>query len=210
MVDNLSLTFSVTRDFLGTIETIDLKENGRHIDVTDENKNEYLMLQLRYRMFESVSDQLGQMLRGFYEVIPREIVSVFDYQELELLMCGVPEIDVQDWRRQTVYVDMEDDSFLAEWFWDIVESFSQENRARLLQFTTGSARVPTRGFKALQRNDGVLMKFTIQAISREFSAYPRAHTCFNRLDLPRYGSKEELRASLTLVINMEISGFSME
>ena len=38
-------------------------------------------------------------------------------------------------------------SFLAEWFWDIVESFSQENRARLLQFTTGSARVPTRGFK---------------------------------------------------------------
>ena len=36
------------------------------------------------------------------------------------------------------------------WFWNIVGSYSEEMRARLLQFVTGSSRVPLQGFKALQ------------------------------------------------------------
>jgi hypothetical protein len=39
---------------------------------------------------------------------------------------------------------------------------------------------------------------------------PRSHTCFNKLDLPVYDSKEELDAYLSVVVNMEVTGFSME
>ena len=42
------------------------------------------------------------------------------------------------------------DSPVVQWFWQIVESYSEELRARLLQFVTGSSRVPLQGFKALQ------------------------------------------------------------
>ncbi len=42
------------------------------------------------------------------------------------------------------------DTPVVKWFWQIVESYSEEMRARLLQFVTGSSRVPLQGFKALQ------------------------------------------------------------
>lgn len=43
------------------------------------------------------------------------------------------------------------------------------------------------------------------------SIMPRAHTCFSKLDLPIYSSKNEMQIYLSLVINLEISGgFSLE
>lgn len=42
---------------------------------------------------------------------------------------------------------------VVKWFWEIIEQhYSQEMRLRLLQFVTGSSRVPLQGFKALQGN----------------------------------------------------------
>jgi hypothetical protein len=35
-------------------------------------------------------------------------------------------------------------------------------------------------------------------------------SCMPRLDLPLYDSKEELEGCLSLVINMEITGFTMD
>jgi len=40
---------------------------------------------------------------------------------------------------------------VVKWFWEIIEQhYNQEMRLRLLQFVTGSSRVPLQGFKALQ------------------------------------------------------------
>ena len=72
----------------GEAAVVDLKPNGRQIEVTDENKREYLDLLLRYRMLDSISDQLSALLKGMFEVIPENLLSVFDYQELELVLCG--------------------------------------------------------------------------------------------------------------------------
>lgn len=213
-------------------QVYELIPNGENTIVTDENKEQYLILRLRHRMLDSVRPQLEQLLKGLYEVLPPDLLSVFDYQELELLLCGIPDIDVADWMRHTEY--------LAEyhhhgarhkvirWFWLAVEAMSAEERIRLLQFTTGCSRVPAQGFKALQSHDGHYRKFNIQSIKKSVrfelcvlvffnvplhlqeSLYPRAHTCFNKLDLPVYDSQEELDAYLSVVINMEITGFSME
>jgi len=37
----------------------------------------------------------------YVQAIPQELIMVFDYQELELILCGVPEIDVEDWQGHT-------------------------------------------------------------------------------------------------------------
>lgn len=52
------------------------------------------------------------------------------------------------------------------WFWKIVDSYSEEMRARLLQFVTGSSRVPLQGFKALQGSTGAAgpRLFTIHVV----------------------------------------------
>ena len=59
-------------------------------------------------------------------------------------------------------------------------------------------------------NDGNYRKFNIQSINKSDSLYPRAHTCFNKLDLPLYDSQAELEAYLSIVISTEITGFTIE
>lgn len=207
-VDALCITFTVQTD---SGEMVELKPGGDDIDVTDENKMEYLALMLRYRMLGSVADQLSAMLSGLYEIIPKSLLTVFDYQELDFFLCGLPTINVKDWQANSKvrHFCSEADSAGIEreiqvvwWFWEVVESFSDEERARLLQFATGSTRVPVEGFKALTSASGFVHPFTIQLIQRgtpPVGLCPRAHTCFNRVDLPLYDSKEELSNYLTLV-----------
>lgn len=100
---------------------------------------------------------------------------------------------------------------MVKWFWDVVrEDYSVEQKARLLQFTTGTSGVPASGFSMLQGNDGNIRKFTINSISKSVSIFPRAHTCFNRIDLPLYDSKKELKKFLTMAIQMEATGFDID
>ncbi|OQR81711.1 HECT E3 ubiquitin ligase, partial [Thraustotheca clavata] len=220
-VENLCLDFTVQMfDASGkSLPVKELKPNGANIAVTDANKEEYLNLLLKHYMFDSVQDQVTSLLKGLFDVIPRNLLTVFDYQELELLICGVPKIDVDDWERHSdvKYQDFDHGSpaeiCVVEWFWTIVRAFTQEQRARLLQFVTGTSRVPVEGFKGLLSNDGRVRRFGIQIVSRGVpptGLYPKAHTCFNRIDIPLYESKEELATYLTLVINMEITGFTMQ
>ncbi|DAZ93420.1 TPA: hypothetical protein N0F65_000071 [Lagenidium giganteum] len=219
-VASLCLDFTVQRlDAQGVMTTVELKPGGQDIAVTDDNKEEYLDLLMKYRMFDTVKDQIAAMVQGLYDVIPTTLLAVFDYQELELLLCGVPNIDVNDWETHSdvKYQDFDQPSKaekrLLEWFWETVRGFSQEERARLLQFVTGTSRVPVEGFKALLSNDGRVRRFGVQVVPMGVpptGLYPKAHTCFNRIDLPLYSSKEELEKYLTLVINMEITGFSMQ
>lgn len=62
----------------------------------------------------------------------------------------------------------------------------------------------------LQGNDGNIRKFTVNSIAKSVSIFPRAHTCFNRIDLPIYESKKELKKFLTMAIQMEATGFDID
>ncbi|KAL7690766.1 putative HECT domain, Zinc finger, RanBP2-type, HECT, E3 ligase catalytic domain-containing protein [Plasmopara halstedii] len=223
-VEALALTFTVQRqDKDGLIVTEELTPGGNDIPVTDINKEEYLTLLLQHKMFGSVQEQLEAMLEGLYDVLPRTLLTVFDYQELELLMCGMPSIDVADWESHTdvcyKHADLGHNKAtsaerqVVQWFWHAVRAFSTEERARLLQFVTGTSRVPAEGFRALLGNDGRICRFSLELMAIGFSPsdlYPKAHTCFNRLDLPIYRSYQELVTFLTVVINTENTGFTMQ
>ncbi len=100
---------------------------------------------------------------------------------------------------------------MIKWFWEVVtEDFNDELRARLLQFTTGTSGVPAQGFSHLQGSDGNIKKFCITSLQLSQSIFPRAHTCFNRIDLPMYKKKEDLKKYLTLAVQMEATGFDID
>ncbi|RHY64274.1 hypothetical protein DYB37_010433 [Aphanomyces astaci] len=157
-------------------------------------------------MLGSIAPQLKELLLGLYEVIPRSMLSVFDYQELEFFMCGLPNISVPDWRKNTTVRFFRDHSDqqheVLEWFWAVVEGFNDVERGRLLQFATGSSRLPVEGFKGLTSSGGQIYPFSIQMVDRgppPAGMCPKAHTCFNRIDLPLYHDLDELENYLSLV-----------
>eukprot|EP00752_Nemacystus_decipiens_P004902 g4461.t1 len=214
-VEVCCLDFTLTEDRLGSMETVELKEGGAELDVTNENIGEYVELVLKHRLLMRMRDQLTAFLVGFYDVIPEALLSVFDFQELELLMCGLPVIDLQDWQRHTDYTGEFERKAgshkIVKWFWEVMAGFEPEQLARVLQFVTGTSGVPSQGFAVLQGNDGNIRRFTINGLpDLDSGLFPKSHTCFNRIDLPMYSNKKELEEYLTMAINMECTGFGIE
>ena len=96
-----------------------------------------------------------------------------DAGELELLLLGVVDIDARDWRRHTVYSGgLDARSRTARWFWRAVEAMDQPTRARLLQFATGTSRLPAGGFGRLQGVDGDVRARSSRAVSGMRSSGP--------------------------------------
>lgn len=210
-IDNIIFDkFVVEEDRFGEKQNIELKPGGQSIEVSNANKSEYIELRLQYKMRTAIEEQLLALCRGLWLTIPLALLRVFDFQELDLLLNGLPVIDVDDWKLNTAYrSDYNAEHEVVRWFWDTVtESLSQEERARLLQFATGTSRVPAEGFRALESNRGQRAPFTIQPVEySECHPLPRAHTCFNRLDLPKYTSRGQLETHLLISIHQDITGF---
>lgn len=227
ITDIITETFSVDNDKFGVVETIDFIEDGRNVPVTEENKHEYVRLMVEWKLTGSVKAQLDEFLKGFHDIIPAELVSIFNEQELELLISGLPEIDVDDWKSNTEYHNYSASSPQIQWFWRAIRSFDKEERAKLLQFVTGTSKVPLNGFKELEGMNG-FSRFNIHRDYGNKERLPSSHTCFNRklhclkhisshmltqpleLDLPEYESYETLRAQVLTAITAgsEYFGFA--
>lgn len=179
ITDIITETFSFDKDNFGSIEVVDLIENGRNVPVTEENKQEYVRLVMEYKLTGSVDEQLQHFLKGFHDIVPAELISIFDEGELELLISGMPEIDVDDWKNNTDYVSYTNASPQIQWFWRTVRSFDKEEQAKLLQFITGTGKVPLNGFKELEGMNG-FTRFSIHKDFGDKNRLPSSHTCFNR------------------------------
>ncbi|RGB42281.1 putative ubiquitin-protein ligase [Rhizophagus diaphanus] len=207
ITDVLDLTFSTEDDRFGEVVTVDLIEDGRNKAVTEDNKKDYIEYITEWRISKRVEEQFKSFMKGFNQLIPQELIAVFDERELELLIGGIAEIDVDDWKKHTDYRGYTESDEVIVWFWKCVRSWDSEKKSRLLQFTTGTSRIPVNGFKDLQGSDGP-RRFTIEKAG-EVTQLPKSHTCFNRIDLPPYKTYEALVSKLTLAVE-ETVGFGQE
>ncbi|XP_032730871.1 E3 ubiquitin-protein ligase HECW1 isoform X4 [Lontra canadensis] len=208
ITDILDLTFTVNEEVFGQVTERELKSGGANTQVTEKNKKEYIERMVKWRVERGVVQQTEALVRGFCEVVDSRLVSVFDARELELVIAGTAEIDLNDWRNNTEYRGGYHDGHLViRWFWAAVERFNNEQRLRLLQFVTGTSSVPYEGFAALRGSNG-LRRFCIEKWGK-ITSLPRAHTCFNRLDLPPYPSYSMLYEKLLTAVE-ETSTFGLE
>uniref|UniRef100_A0A7N8YAL3 E3 ubiquitin-protein ligase n=1 Tax=Mastacembelus armatus TaxID=205130 RepID=A0A7N8YAL3_9TELE len=203
----LEMFFSVDKEILGEVTTHELKPDGGNIQVTEENKEEYIRLVAEWRLSRGVEEQTQAFFEGFNEVLPQQYLQYFDAKELEVMLCGMQEIDLVDWQRHTIYRHYARSSKQIVWFWQFVKEMDNEKRMRLLQFVTGTCRLPVGGFADLMGSNGP-QKFCIEKVGKE-NWLPRSHTCFNRLDLPPYKSYEQLKEKLLFAIE-ETEGFGQE
>jgi E3 ubiquitin-protein ligase HUWE1 len=164
------------------------------LPVTQENKREFVQLSAQYRLFSSIEKQIENLLAGFYEIIPKDLVTIvsdlsfptlrpsahrrlqFNEQELELLISGTPDIDVDEWRSATEYNGYTSSDPVIVWWWRALKSFNRDERAKVLSFATGTSRVPLSGFVDLQGVQGV-QRFSIHRAYGESDRLPQAHTC---------------------------------
>ncbi|KAF5925402.1 hypothetical protein HPG69_001847 [Diceros bicornis minor] len=194
----LDLRFVIDEELFGQTHQHELKNGGSEIVVTNKNKKEYIYLVIQWRFVNRIQKQMAAFKEGFFELIPQDLIKIFDENELELLMCGLGDVDVNDWREHTKYKNGYNINHqVIQWFWKAVLMMDSEKRIRLLQFVTGTSRVPMNGFAELYGSNGP-QSFTVEQWGTP-EKLPRAHT-FNRLDLPPYESFEELWDKLQMAI----------
>ncbi|XP_033229683.1 uncharacterized protein LOC117181228 [Belonocnema kinseyi] len=173
---HLELDFTVNEEHFGHVSIKDLVANGSKIPVTNMNKQHYIDLFIMWRFVSRIKDQMEAFLMGFHDLIPKKALKNFNENELEPLICGIQQIDYKDWKMNTAYSGGYSSRHQTiRYFWKIVSKFNNEMRSKLLQFVTGTSRVPMNGFKELIGSNGPLL-FTIQNIG-SCDSLPRAHTC---------------------------------
>ncbi|CAH3900724.1 E3 ubiquitin-protein ligase SMURF2 [Pieris brassicae] len=208
----IDTTFSVECSSFGAVRSVELRPGGTNEQVTDTNKRDYVRLYVAHRFTRGAERQWLALQRGLADIIPPQLLRPLSPRDLQPLLAGRADLDPADWKRHTRLKHVNPDAPIVNWFWEIVEEFDAEMRARLLQFVTGSRRVPLAGFRALQGSTGAAAPrlFTLHLVADAApDSLPKAHTCFNRLDLPSYPTKEKLHDKLTQAV-LETAGFAVE
>ncbi|XP_045123430.1 apoptosis-resistant E3 ubiquitin protein ligase 1-like isoform X2 [Portunus trituberculatus] len=187
----------------GQVRSVELEPGGASRSVTNDNRLQYLDAIAQHRLAARVRHEVEAFLSGLNEIIPDNLLCIFDENELELLMCGTEEYSIADFRaNHTVNGSSSEFGRVLYWFWTAVSNFTEEEMARLLQFTTGCSRLPPGGFSQLYPN------FQISS-AHTYGVLPTAHTCFNQLCLPDYDSYEQFERALLLAIKEGSEGFGM-
>ncbi|CAF4577972.1 unnamed protein product, partial [Rotaria sp. Silwood2] len=159
---DLDLYFVVSEEVLGDLREHELKPGGQHIQVNEQNKQEYIELVINYRFVQRIALQMNALKQGFQDILPLETIKIFDEKEVELLISGLGDINVNDWRMHTMYKGgYTPDNPVIQNFWKAIGSLKPEERTRLLQFVTGTSRLPMNGFRELWGSTGPQL-FTIE------------------------------------------------
>jgi len=189
-------------DLFGSTITQDLCEGGENRMVTRENVQDYLDRYADFLLNKMVEKQFLAFQRGFDLVTSESPLNMlFTPIELEKLICGEQEFDFNDLETSTEYDGgYAKDTPVVRWFWETVHGMSLEDKRKLLQFTTGSDRIPVGGLSRL--------KLIITKNGPDSDRLPSAHTCFNVLLLPDYLDKQKLASLLAKAIS-ECKGFGM-
>lgn len=187
---------AIFSDF-GVTRTIELLPNGSNVAVTNENRISYIYRVSDYRLNKQIEKQCSAFFSGLSDLIDPKWLRMFNQVELALLVGGAETaIDVDDLRHNTVYSRGYDESHPSvQYFWKVVNEFSQEDKKALVKFATSCPRPPLLGFGQLNP------KFAIGNGGTDETRLPSASTCVNLLKLPAYSSPEVLRAKLRASIH---------
>ena len=122
---------------------MELCPGGARRAVTFGCAGEYatLLEEYRVREFETAIDAIS---RGLCSIIPYEFLTIFTGTQLEALVTGSPEIDVQLLRDKTEYRgNVSPKNRHVQLFWEVLEAFSAEERTAFVQFVSGRSRLPS-------------------------------------------------------------------
>ena len=161
--------------------------------VTNANRAAYVDDYIHWLTDKTARPQYEAFATGFYLPLERPALRLFSPEALRNLIEGIQEIDLDALERVARY----ENGFSAAHprivdFWRVVRSFSPADLKQLLEFITASDRVPVKGVEE--------MLFVVQRNGSGDERLPTSMTCFGRLLLPEYSSRERLEERLRLAI----------
>ena len=209
--NNLEVYYSLEmKDVYNHTHSLELVNKGREIPLI--NIDDYIKKRINF-MIGLYEPFIKEIRDNIYAYFSKEIITSFTSDEFELILNGRPFIDIEEWKIFTEYKEPYNaNHYIIKWFWDILKDLNQKELSNILLFSTGSGRVPLGGFAVLESNRGNISRFRIEMLPYEKGCknFIKAHTCFNRIDIPLYKNKEEMVEMIKFIANQEILGFGID
>ena len=201
--DIFCLTFELNwMDEMGEEQRLELIPDGANIEVTNANREEYVLRYVRWILVDSIRSQWDAFQTGVMHVMEDSSLDLFLPEELELLVVGTPFLDFDALEENTTYEgEYDKESEVVKNFWKFVKEADEDSQVKLLKFVTASSKAPIGGLGK--------MDFVIQR-SADSDQLPTSHTCFNTILLPDYGADYEKLAKLLGRAILECEGFGLE
>lgn len=174
----------------------ELVPGGRVVQVSFDNRLEYCQLVENARLSE-FDRQVAAMQQGLSEVVPLSAIQLFTSQQVELLVSGCPIFDIDLWKQRTDSSGVPPKTLSL--FWKVIESLSAKDQAGFVRFAWGRSRLPGAS------------EFTtkMRLTSAGSAKLPVAHTCFFSVELPDYGTEDDMRHGLLTAVNFGVGGILM-
>lgn len=191
--ESIGASFEVEVDNFGAREVVELKPGGGDILINHENKQEYIDLYLKWKFHASIAKFFLPFYKGFYKVADKTIFNIIESDELELIICGTPNLDFKELEEGSICHDgYTTESETVKHFWEVLHEFDEPLKKKFLFFLSGCDRAPIKGLASL--------KMVIGRQGPDSDKLPSAHTCFNYLLLPDYKNKEKLKKNLLVAV----------
>lgn len=147
------------------------------------------------------------------KVVPVPLLSLFSGYELETMVCGSPDIPLallksvatyKGWFLfttinliTTFFPGIDSSAPLIQWFWEVMEEFTNQERSLFLRFVWGRTRLP-RTIADFRGRDFVIQ--ILDKYSPPDHFLPESYTCFFLLKMPRYSCKVSSYYSLMNIL----------
>ena len=206
------------KDENGNIKEVELIPGGSKISLSNENKNLFIEKIIYVETLMRYEEQIKRMRNGFLSLFGEEI-NIFKPEEFDFLISGQRTIDLEDWKKNTIYKGhYNENNQTIKYFWQVLSELSQNDLFIFYFFCTSSTHVPLDGFNSLKGINNKIQKFTIEpklnlildeSGENKFKLI-EAKTCFNRIFLPEYGTIEEMRKAIDIIIGNDTQFFGLE
>uniref|UniRef100_A0A6B2L0G6 HECT domain-containing protein n=1 Tax=Arcella intermedia TaxID=1963864 RepID=A0A6B2L0G6_9EUKA len=185
-----------------------LIKNGNNMDVTYQNKDQYIKFAEAARLNESKL-QLEAMRKGLCDIIPEPLLNLLTWQDLEWRVTGRPKIDIKLLKRHTEYSGVSENAHHIVFFWHVLHSFTQEERRAFIRFAWGQERLPATDLEFTRTGTRMLIK-PYTGKGDPDAAFPKADTCFFNFMLPAYTSAEILKDRLLFAIRTDADSMNAD
>ena len=204
--------------FIWTINQIEIElmDNGNNILVNNANKNLFVNKVVELICFKSIKTELKALKKGLLSIIPLNFIKIFSVEEFNFILSGQQEINLKDWKSNTLYKgNITEKNEVVQFFWEVLSELNNEELLLFFRFCTGSTRIPIDGFSALPGPKNKIIKFSIELRKNKDEDLKCqklivAQTCFNNIILPEYKTKEEMRKAINIILESDTNYFGLE
>ena len=191
-------------------QEIEIVPGGRNIFLNDNNKFSYIDKVIYTETIKPYEEHIKHIQKGLSSIFNTVIEGIFDVEELNFLLSGQDDIDINDWKQNTIYKGCYNINHpVIKMFWEKMLTMNKKEIIKFLEFSTGSGSVPIDGFGSLKGVGGKIQKFTIEPFTNYSAENPdeyvfkkiEAKRCYHTIILPLYRNRQELDKAIDIILN---------